>query len=145
MKARHPAKFWFLTAVLSLIVIFAAVNLIRHPAKANAKDLVPPLSQVNAVEIWHSGKTVRLQSKAEIEQIYRLLDRGVRRNFSPDNGLLWHFAGSPLEMIRFTTGDRTYSLGVEENEISWNNYRYYGTRSNDDFKPLDDFILGKFK
>lgn len=144
MKVRRPARFWVLTAILSLIVIFAIVNLILHPIKANAKGLVPPLSQVNTVEVWHSGKTVKLQSQ-DIEQIYRLLDRDVKRNLLPDNGFLWHSAGSPLEMVYFTVGSQTYYLGIESNVISWNNYRYYAASSNDGFKQLDDFILDKFK
>lgn len=145
MEVRHPVKFWILIALFLLILVAVAINLLRHPLRTNANDLVPSPSLVDAVEVWHSGKTVKLQSKTDIEQIYRLLDREVRRNLCPDNGFLWHSAGSPLESVRFIVGNKTYYLGVETDEISWNNYRYFGTSSETEFELLDDFILGKFK
>ena len=145
MKVKHSAKSCIFFALFLLIFVAVTVNLLRHPLQTNAKDLVPSLSQVETVEVWHSGKTVKLQSKTDIEQIYRLLDREVRRNLSPDNGSSGILQGGPLESVRFIVGNKTYYLGIETEEISWDNYRYYGISSETDFELLDDFILNKFK
>jgi hypothetical protein len=124
MKVKHPVKLGILTVFVFLILAAVLVHLFRHPLHTKAKNLVPPLAQVDTVEIWHSGKTIKLEHKTDIEQIYRLLDCEVKRNFCPDNGILWHSAGSPLEFVHFAAGKRTYYLGVETNQNPWNNYRY---------------------
>ena len=128
-----------LLVIVALVGLLVLVDLIRYPLVTTAYQLSgQKRDEVVAIEIWHYGKTIRVEDPQQVEEILTCMDGVLLRGKSD---YIVTTTGGADYAVYFVNdaGEKTRGFGllpgIEKDKIKYWDY-YYSCRENGKFEPI---------